>query len=269
MARKKLKPLRLLSVDWDYFFPNPLLADKAEDPTVMLYDWGHREAPFFIVHVWDDRAAGFVRNKLPLPSTSGEEKTFWSRFRFAKGARLWYAESHSFMVYKQDWGRAAEIWNFDAHHDAGYGDGDASFERLRQGVIHCDDWLMWYLLVGAKAEVVYPRWHDKALQIDGLSKLLTKLQASSVSTAVQLNRRIDDGSPVEVEFDDVFVCRSGAWVPPWLDARFHEFIRACPLPRNQLQHLPERQYNPERVQEIVGILEQLHKPKGEQNAEPR
>ncbi|MFE6664221.1 hypothetical protein ACFVFH_11770 [Streptomyces sp. NPDC057697] len=32
-------------------------------------------------------------------------------------------------------------------------------------------------------------------------------------------------------FDLVFVCRSGAWVPPWADASFTDFLHSAPMPR--------------------------------------
>lgn len=42
-------------------------------------------------------------------------------------------------------------------------------------------------------------------------------------------QRVDDGDPIAEEFDTVFVCRSGAWVPPWCDGQFEEFLDAAPF----------------------------------------
>lgn len=69
---------RLLSVDWDYFFP-----ELSFDPDKwMLYDWGHRDVGnFFLDTLWYNRAAGFLMNNLPIPGTSGQEKRFWDRFQ--------------------------------------------------------------------------------------------------------------------------------------------------------------------------------------------
>src|ERR1017187_10349837 len=79
----------LLSVDWDFFFP-----ELSYDPELRsLYDWGHQDGGIFFLHdVWYDRAAGFILNNMPLPTTSGDEATFWSRFRFARGCR---SEEHT------------------------------------------------------------------------------------------------------------------------------------------------------------------------------
>ena len=60
--------MRLLSVDWDFFFP-----ELSFDPQKwMLYDWGHRDSGnFFLDQLWYDRAVGFMKNDMPLPMTTG------------------------------------------------------------------------------------------------------------------------------------------------------------------------------------------------------
>jgi hypothetical protein len=84
--------MRILSVDWDFFFPVP----NADPQLWALYDWQQGENPFFSSgFVWVTRATGFTMNGLPLPGTTGEEQTFWSRFRFKEDCWLWVAESHS------------------------------------------------------------------------------------------------------------------------------------------------------------------------------
>ena len=108
----------LLSVDWDFFFP-----ELSYDPELRsLYDWGHQDGGIFFLHdVWYDRAAGFILNNMPLPTTSGDEATFWSRFRFARGCKLYYAESHHKIYHPRVRRKAFErIVNYDAHHDGGY-----------------------------------------------------------------------------------------------------------------------------------------------------
>lgn len=42
---------------------------------------------------------------------------------------------------------------------------------------------------------------------------------------------VDPGGRVEGVFHRVFVCRSGAWVPPWADPGFFAFLEEAPLPK--------------------------------------
>jgi hypothetical protein len=40
---------------------------------------------------------------------------------------------------------------------------------------------------------------------------------------------VDDGASHLGQFDKVFVCRSGAWVPPWFDDAFADFLQIAPV----------------------------------------
>jgi hypothetical protein len=44
-----------------------------------------------------------------------------------------------------------------------------------------------------------------------------------------VDRQVDDDKPVDVIFDRIFIARSGAWVPPWLDDKWEQFIQDCPV----------------------------------------
>jgi hypothetical protein len=44
-----------------------------------------------------------------------------------------------------------------------------------------------------------------------------------------VERSIDDGRAVPLPFDLVFVARSSAWAPPWLDEQFDAFLAAAPV----------------------------------------
>ena len=70
---------RLLVVDFDFFFPNPLDAGAADTRSLRLYDWGHAENVIHREVIWPLRAAAFTAEDLPLPRcqpTTG----FWDRF---------------------------------------------------------------------------------------------------------------------------------------------------------------------------------------------
>jgi hypothetical protein len=233
---------KLLVVDWDFFF-----MDKAgsDDREALLYDWGHREAPFFIETLWPNRAEGFIGNNLPLPGTTGEEIGFWNRFRFDPHAKLYFAESNSraintTIVSATDY--FTQVWLYDAHHDAGYRHNGQTVRKLTtEGRWTCEDWMVLYSAIGAKLHVRYPTWKTWAFEMEP-------------KPMVRVDRKFDDGKPPALDrrpitFDRVFVCRSGAWVPSWLDANFKQFIDACPVQdRTCLDgELPRREFSLEEV----------------------
>lgn len=211
--------MKLLVVDWDYFFPS--LAG-ASDIASGLYDWGCKETPFFINDVWMARTTGFTAHGLPLPSTSGEEVGFWDRVKFNPGCHLYYADSNAMAVTPRIQEGVTEVLLLDAHHDSGYQvEGrEYSYEQLKKlakaGTWRCDDWMILYYLVGASLKVYYPKWKTWAFEHESTSGLGSALR-----------RSFDPGGPIE-GVDRVFVCRSGAWVPPWLDSKFLEFLADAP-----------------------------------------
>lgn len=73
--------MRLLSVDWDYFFPDPIggpmfyAGQPFADPKEMAF------------RVWLFRSKQYIARSATLPVTSGDENHFWERFRFAPDGR--------------------------------------------------------------------------------------------------------------------------------------------------------------------------------------
>lgn len=207
--------MNLLVVDWDYFFPEA----GPGNPHWLLYDWGHNEnSSLYYGFLWVVRAAGFDRAGVPRPVTSGEEVGFWSRFNIARTATLFYAESNVAVVNRKIYGgsRVSGLWLYDAHHDGGY---KRTLEEITKDQhVSCEDWTAFFHLKhGTQLHVRYPRWKSWALE--------------EPEPAVPLDRRVDDGGSPRVLFDRVFVCRSGAWTPPWLDQAFFRFLEACPAER--------------------------------------
>lgn len=219
--------MRLLSVDWDYFFPVILGSN------LQLYDWGHRDTngSFFNETIWHFRAAGFLGSGLPLPGSSGAEKTFWQRFRFSRRCELYFADSHLKAIEPQVAKGVIEVWNFDAHHDCGYNAGVVD-TVLRTRRVDCGSWMIAYrVMVGAKLVVRYPIWSPESWgQPDPPDSLEADCQ-------------IDDGLPVPVTFGRVLVARSAGWVPPWLDQQFLEFLEAAPIHKRIDLGLVPRKYD--------------------------
>lgn len=207
---------RLLSIDWDFFFPNPEAGSKEGE--IQLFDWGHSENNPFMSSpfIWHIRAEGFLRHGFDLPRCVGWEN-FWSRFKFKPRTLIFVAESHSQAAGLSK--HFDEVVNFDAHHDLGY--GKQGMEDAEKGQIDCANWLLYYALCGARVDVVLPPWQENWRE--NFPEHLPKGQH------LDINYSQDKGLPDDEPFDAVFVCRSGSWTPTWCDEDFEEFIRQSGL----------------------------------------
>lgn len=239
----------LLVVDWDWFFVNPVEAGSAKDwQTLGLYDWGHAETPLNLSNgLWMIRAAGFVKAGLPLPGVTPPEggwAAFWNRFTFADDAYCEYTDSN---MYAADMvpGDGAHVWDsiliFDAHHDSGYNVSSVE-EWLDRGRYSCEDWMMVHHVRGCDDLTVrYPQWKPNGPQ-------------ERIPDGMPTKQIVDDGQPIEdLVFDAVFICRSGAWVPPWCDRDFLALVDACPVqgfPRDDDEQL-DRRFDPADVQRMI------------------
>lgn len=216
---------RLLCIDFDSFFVNPMDAGNFDDPHWQAYDWGHAEAVFFINGpLWQMRADTFARNGIPLPMASvpaGDWEAFWSRFTFTDpdGVYAYAADSnaHAGTLRPGDGSaRFESVLLFDAHHDSGYHITSMA-EYEKQATFSCEGWMLEHQHQGVTdLEVRYPGWNP-----GGPSHTLPQ--------GVLTRQRVDDGMAVAQEFDTVFACRSGAWVPPWCDDQFEAFLDAAPF----------------------------------------
>lgn len=185
------RPL-IVSIDWDYLFPN-----------IAAFDWGHIENQFFIHHIWESRV-GDQKAISMRPNYHMEERLRGLLNKRAEGAPLIVAESHS-----QIWGlleqhRDHAVLSFDQHHDHGYGSTETPKE------VDCSNWAMAaqdYLDI--PTTVVYPKWRNDIPEGPGARTFPAFF----------------DRPWALPEVSAVFVCRSGAWVPPWVDDRFTDFVQ--------------------------------------------
>lgn len=226
--------LNLLSVDWDFFIPVAL-----NDPKQMfLYDWGHRDSgKLFLEDLWYHRGATFQANGLPLPDTSGEEIGFWDRFDFAPGAQLFFADSHVRAFSPEVSQDVITVVNFDAHHDGGYNTTLNAIRKADQ--VDCSSWMAGYHMCGAMVQTIYPRWKAWAKQVEAKPAI------------PKMARRVDGDKNMPkrfMPFDRVFVCRSGGWSPSWLDPKFDQFLKDCPLEKKIDIGLVERTFDPAILQ---------------------
>ena len=209
--------MRLLSVDWDYFVPSidhEFVESEQGAPIPYALGSGEIFPDALLDGLWDSRAAALLAGGQALPGTSGDETAFWGRFQFDSSARLYFADSHAQAAHAVVCTGVTEVWNFDAHHDCGY--EGAWDDPLRLGWVGCANWMCAYALGGASLHVRYPSWRLDA-------------QRREVAPLCRVERAIDDGSTVPLSFDLVFVARSSAWTPPWLDGHYDAFLAAAPV----------------------------------------
>jgi hypothetical protein len=102
---------RLLVIDFDFFFPNPLDAGAADTSSLRLYDWGHAETVIHREMIWPARAAAFAAEGLALPRclpTTG----FWDRFTLGTDVLI-VADSNAYAGPLAWEGRYEEVVLFD------------------------------------------------------------------------------------------------------------------------------------------------------------
>ncbi len=239
---------RLLVVDWDFFFP----MHHHPDPQWQLFDWGHSEHnPLYFDMIWHGRAAGFLRNNLPLPTVENTAG-FWRRFNFRKTTKLHISDSNVRSWNTSLFRDLDYVLLFDAHHDSGYQWPDLPNDErvgnlMDQGRVTCEDWMVPYGLAGVQLEHRYPTWRTGAFD-------------EEPPPMVDVWRHFDDGGSVGPVFDYVSICRSSAWVPPWCDDAFDQFCKDSNLLRRTIEPLYERTFDPmQAVREAAQMRELMER----------
>jgi hypothetical protein len=216
-VEKKMK-VGIISIDWDFVFPD-----------VLDYDWGHKETILFLEALWQFR----VGQRNLVTGALAEEDVVVNEDRFSLlqtvvsiifPISICIAESHASIVpfldsfvkmnpFVKDMADGMEIWNFDAHHDLGYGTKD----------LECGNWTVHLdkILPISKYNVVYPAWRRETPE----GFLGDKKPRFEYAYHYSDNRKVPVwvgriAAPILL-----FVCRSGAWTPPWQDKRWVEFIK--------------------------------------------
>ena len=183
-----MKGLKILSIDWDYFYPDSF-----------PYDWGHKENGFFLEAIWPIRLnnhniitgkEAFSEYKPTIP------KDFWRQVVKDTSTPLYVAESHASILALPF--REALITNLDAHHDCGYNSNPK---------VECGNWAVDKDRI-KEYHLCYPTWRKD----------------EGEGTPQREPDSIIIGLPELADYDLVFVCRSGCWTPPWYDTKFKSFL---------------------------------------------
>lgn len=234
-----------LSVDFDFFVRS-----------LGAWDWAHRESPFFRGgFIWQTRVAPFVMQGLDLrvemdPARHAEPKPyqFWDVLKhlgydFTDTDYYIVADSHSGagpifdQMADELGGEPADVLvNFDAHHDLGYCDWARIQGLLEAGQCTCDMWLCFLMQrwPDLESRIIFPDWMREESSIQRQQKQIRDLLPRDLWSRVEMDffTRDDEISPLVIEpgekldVQGVFLSRSGAWVPPWLDGDFIDFAWA-------------------------------------------
>lgn len=189
--------MNILSIDWDFFFPD-----------FSGFDWGADDDthPHIEEFIWYTRF--YNRNYSTGQYAYQLRPKFESFLEWIKGRvnfdRALITDSHKSILKAIKPGAA--VWNFDQHHDAGY-----YREKGIPKVFDSGNWALHSYI--EKYNLIYPEWRKVFKEP---SSDLVEYGVSYWGDEVVIPRR----------FDILFICRSGAWTPPWCDRWWIEFVHA-------------------------------------------
>jgi len=180
------------------------------------------------------------------------------------------ADSHSAaapsLIHALEYDTPDYIINFDAHHDLGYCEWERINQMLKDEVCTCDMWLCavldWVKEDNVGARVVYPNWLREETSIERQWKHLEDRLPQEFLDRVELGFfENEDGSVSDVvckpgetiEVQSLFICRSGAWTPPWLDKQFVDFVEGA----EQISDVEAQEFKADQITEFEAM-----KPRG-------
>lgn len=211
-----MRTMRILSVDWDYFFPSS-----------HIYDWGHGETAgsnnlygsiiwplrFHNRSIYDQENEALKASNYYWPDES-LLCNFWSKTVAGAPGMIFCADSHLRLaevlrLLSEDGQQFSTCFNYDAHHDWQYENSPNPRET-----IDCGNW--------AKASIVnnyieqyklfYPPWRKQHAEVNDEWYLKCVDKAEYTIQEEPL------------EFSLIFICQSRSWCPPWADNRFTFFV---------------------------------------------
>jgi len=195
--------MNILSIDWDYFFPNNFDFDWSMDDTRMIFyetiwpiRWSNmnlktKELAKDIYHPDLQLLNGFL-DKVLINSNP---------------AMLSIAESHSDIQHLINLFPAkVNIYNFDQHHDIYYSDDLTSNMQL-----NCGNWVSYFRNQINEYHIIYPAWRKHSPEHND----------NRSDYAASISYDIPNDPP---KFHMVFICRSAPWTPSWSDHHWIEFI---------------------------------------------
>lgn len=206
--------MRVLSIDWDYFFEeNPML------------DYGHKEEVLFLDVLWRIRRSralvdrnGKIQERQivdltkEIPQRVDPFMIVGAAFN-AKPRTIAVAESHAAIVKLLKNADDVELINVDAHHDLHYGEVGRLPKKF-----NCGNWGSALIEAGkvTRWTQVYPTWRRNYPEDDNGVFTWARKQLGS-----RFHVLYDDAFTFTPRSSDLlFLCRSGCWIPPEYDKKF-------------------------------------------------
>lgn len=261
-----------LSIDWDYFCRQPRhLWHNGVDEKVgaQPITWGMRAA-LSLVH------GSNLRNETSLSHADPPPGRFWRALkglgmRFDEVQHIRVAESHkaAYEAFRGPDTANVTLVNFDAHHDLFYASKFA-VSGLRKEKADCGNWHLLTLLRYPKLRsvTVYPHWKGwsewkKTLGVlrehgskgEKLVQILHQRTRANVWPRVKLPKG---------QVERIFICRSGAWTPPWHDQSFIRFVNEAEntaklfyLTWDNIDEISPRPFNWKQVEQVAALEARL------------
>jgi hypothetical protein len=229
-----------ISIDFDYFVRE-----------LIEWDWGHGEGiRMFLTEIWPIRyrQIDLWRECNPVVYADVMPDEFGAQLSdqglsLQRMRHLGYAESHKwalpFLLDKSSKVPADVMINFDAHHDC-YTDFRAVMPDSEAAKPSCENWVQHYLDVRPSTKVMWvvPKW-----RIDAIGNDMRKVERCRKSPITKRKPEVTTLDKLSFNRDrvrNVFICRSGAWVPPHLDPLFILLLRSFGNRVGKVSYLGDR-----------------------------
>jgi len=194
--------MNILSIDWDYFFPDNFVFDWQFQDNNKIYceiiwpiRWSNR-------NLFDHKIIAKDIYHPDLQLLNGFlDKILINSYP----SMLVISDTHVDIKTLIDAFPKSNIYNFDQHHDIYYGNELPK----KESQLNCGNWVGCLLNQIKSYHLFYPPWRKTNPEHKG------KLLYTEVSYS------IPEDPPV---FDAIFICRSSPWTPPWSDHKWIEFI---------------------------------------------
>lgn len=234
MPKQKPKKRIWLSVDWDYFCRQPkewwyggIDEKMGLDPMMWMV-----KATLAQTRGTDLKSEMSLRHASPTPGA------FWRalerlgmRFDDVKDVQVSESHKDAYGLFQGKDTEGVEMVNFDAHHDLLYA-SKFMVEAIEKSKPDCGNWHLLTLLRYPKLRsvTVYPHWKGLSEWKRTLSNLRSAPSGVEVISYLHRRTRANVWPHVKLptgQVEKIFICRSGAWSPPWHDRAFLNFVEGC------------------------------------------
>lgn len=194
------KPLKILSIDWDYFIEADINQRYLLFPDTPSENYSEKIQEI----IWSSRYTEPKLNKIPIDMTALKKlENFLQNFP----NEIYLAETHTFCYYliklKKENNQKLFLRNIDHHHDMYY--------QNNNNKIQCGNWLYKTIQENPKGDYLWIKNPDS--EMFNTNKLTKKLK-----TTTELDKTLSE------EYDIVFFCQSAMWSPPHLDHYYLEIF---------------------------------------------